>query len=273
MAPSRARPLRGPVDIDHSMFHQVKRLEYEQILGPDELQFIREHHATQTPLVLSCKASACQQAECLASWTSFVADSSPSITYSTQEHGNLSLRKIWHSRLGVRMETSLRGEAETNAVRDWLETSTPGSFVHQLHTVQKQLETLATEFKSRRSTTVLYPSFVTGLVEEGGGTTHFDSYTNLAFVTVGCKTFYSSRSFDESPINQATLRGKDNERRGVNPYNSASLLPRVARLDAVPQELWSAAVLRAGDILYLPLGYWHWVHSTPHAVMTNVWTY
>ena len=29
--------------------------------------------------------------------------------------------------------------------------------------------------------------------------------------------------------------------------------------------------LSAGEILYLPNGWWHYVDSTPHTVMTNVW--
>ena len=159
---------------------------------------------------------------------------------------------------------------EGNAVRTWLSSAPAGSSVHQLYLVQRQLDAFAADLSVDRSTT-RYPSFVTGQVTDGGGTTHFDEYSNFALVITGRKTFYIARSHSNSPINLATVRGKDtHERRGVNPYNALAFAP-LRQLDEVPAGLWSVADLHPGDILYLPYGDWHWVYSTPHAVMTNVW--
>ena len=59
--------------------------------------------------------------------------------------------------------------------------------------------------------------------------------------------------------------GKRNERLDVNP-----LIP--GPYTEPPLAQWRLANLGPGDLLYLPRGWWHYVVSEPHSVMTNVWT-
>ena len=112
--------------------------------------------------------------------------------------------------------------------------------------------------KARGRSKMLEPAFVAGSVRPGGGPTHFDDYDNLALVLVGGKTFYVAppSTFRDSP-----RLGKSNERKGVSPHD---------RLTS-DRNQWQVAHLQAGDILYLPKGWWHYVDSIPQTVMTNVW--
>eukprot|EP00966_Prymnesium_polylepis_P123564 2856950-Prymnesium_polylepis.1 len=59
--------------------------------------------------------------------------------------------------------------------------------------------------------------------------------------------------------------GKRNERLDVNPFIPG---PHTEP----PLAHWQIANLGPGDLLYLPCGWWHYVVSEPHSVMTNVWT-
>ena len=269
MQPRRQLP-RGMPTVDHSQFTPVPSMRYVQQLSARHISRLRQAHAESAPYVFRCTASDSDRHAALTSWETFVANSSPSDVYSTQSHRKRSLREVWHSPLGMRMETSLESR-EGNAVRDWMSAAPVGSFVNQLHVVQGQLDTLGSRFSIDEGKT-RHPSFVAGQVTDGGGTTHYDEYVNLALVATGRKTFYIARSHDDSAINRAEVRGVDtHERRGVNPYNSPAFLPSTARLDEVPTSEWSVADLYPGDILHVPYGDWHWVYSVPHTVMTNVW--
>lgn len=260
-----------PSIVDHHLFTSVQPILYHQRLTFSELQSLRAAFASKQPLLLRCAATPAQCQDASVSWAAFVESAAGTERYTTQGHGKRSLRDVWQNSSGLRIETGLN-KVESNVVRDWLRVSEPGSFIKQLALVQEQLDALSVEFKRRRSSAVRYPSFISGLTVDGGGTTHFDTYTNLALVTVGHKVFYIAPSTEDSPINLAPVRGRLNERRGVNPYNSESFVPPLARLDTVPRECWTVAALDPGDILYLPSGYWHWVSSSSHTVMTNCWS-
>ena len=56
--------------------------------------------------------------------------------------------------------------------------------------------------------------------------------------------------------------GDDNERPDVSPN------------DGLDKEwAWTRIELRVGDVMYLTSGWWHYVESVPHTVMTNYWKY
>ena len=108
------------------------------------------------------------------------------------------------------------------------------------------------------------PAFATGLIAVGGGPAHFDDYNNAALLLAGNKSFFiappNAMTWEDGPRN-----GKRNERLDVNP-----LIP--GPYTEPPLAQWRLANLGPGDLLYLPRGWWHYVVSEPHSVMTNVWT-
>ena len=71
----------------------------------------------------------------------------------------------------------------------------------------------------------------------------------------GSKVFYITEH-----KNIAERPGGDNEQPDVSPY------------DGIDRN-WFCAELSAGDVLYLPSGWWHYVESKAHTVMTNYWKY
>ena len=266
----RVQPSRDTVSVDHSQFESVRTESRNSIsLSSADVRHLSSAHAANRPLVLKGMLSLAERQEIAASWRAFVASSGPE-EYSTYEHGSHTLCTVWNSPLGMRMETSLKAKTEGNAVEDWLAHSSKPT-VQSLHSAHKRLVDLGTAL-STGSCTARHPSFITGQISDGSGSTHQDDYVNLALVAVGCKTFYVANSSGDGVIDGAPVRGKSHERRGVNPYNSTAFAP-LGSLDCVPQDVWAVAVLEPGDILYLPLNYWHWVYSVPHSVMTNVWTH
>ena len=265
---ARVQPSRDTASIDH---HQFKPVHTEERVGltlsSSDIRSLCSAHTRCEPVLLKCPPGCIDQKEVMSSWSAFVTASGLQ-EYSTYEHGLQSLRTVWDSPLGMRMETSLRAGTEDNAVEDWMSRAVNLS-VRCLHSLHRRLLDLGTDL-SMDSRAMRHPSFVTGLICDGCGSTHQDGYTNLALVAVGCKVFYVAESSSRGFIDRAPVRGKDHERRGVNPYNSSTFAPR-GSLDCVPQEVWSVAVLEPGDVLYLPVDYWHWVYSSPHSVMTNIW--
>ena len=266
----RVQPPRDTASVDHSQFKSVHTESRNNIsLSGADVRHLSSAHAASRPLVLKGMLSPAERQEIATSWRAYVASSGPE-EYSTYEHSKHTLRTVWNSPLGMRMETSLKAKAEGNTVEDWLARS-PEPTVQSLHAAHKRLVDFGTAL-STGSSTARHPSFVTGRISNGSGSTHQDYYVNLALVVVGCKVFYVANSSEDGVIDTAPVRGESHERRGVNPYNSTSFAP-LDSLDCVSQDVWSVAVLEPGDILYLPLNYWHWVYSVPHSVMTNVWTH
>ena len=95
----------------------------------------------------------------------------------------------------------------------------------------------------------------------------------------GDKVFYHSPL---AAFEGVERRGKLNERLTVNPFDELALnaplhelhthgpVGPLAELGPLAP-LWHEASLGAGDILFLPHRWWHWVWSLPHTSMTNVW--
>ena len=200
------------------------------------------------------------------SWVSYVQGSVVD-RFTTYRHGPQTLHCVWNSDAGIRLEAGVQ-QCEVNPVRAWLDVAPPGSGTHELRCVQRQLDSIAARL---RPAEVRYPAFVTGKLQAGGGPTHYDEYENFAMMVCGSKTFYLA---EPDALSNLPVRGqRTNERLGANPFNRVSLAPgsSSAHLDEVAPDVWMLATINPGDILYLPLGYWHWVYSEPHTVMTNVW--
>ena len=171
--------------------------------------------------------------------------------------GLLPLRRIWSE--ARRMEVGLKEKekGDPNPVLAWVQECS--QFESVLRPVSQLLAELKTILcQTRKRSTIREPAFVAGTIQPGGGPTHFDNYENLATVLVGRKTFYIAKP---STFADAPKLGKKNERLGVSPHDRLSS----------EVEQWQVAHLEAGDTLYLPLGWWHFVDSVPHTVMTNTW--
>lgn len=170
----------------------------------------------------------------------------------------MTLKAIWEG--PHRLETgfpSRTRRAELNPVADWLSSAPRGTHAHSAHQLQLRLAAFANTTTSLAGA-VSTPSFVAGAIGEGGGPTHYDDYDNFAYMVVGVKTFYIA---PYAALHSAPLHGEVNERLSVTPFECG------------PAEVshWRRAVLQAGDVLYLPTRWWHYVVSHPHSVMTNTW--
>ena len=82
--------------------------------------------------------------------------------------------------------------------------------------------------------------------------THFDDYNNIIILLNGSKTFYLAPQ--GSIIN--TPNKNENET-DSSPHDGTSAFVK--------------ATLTAGDMLYIPLGWWHYVESRPNSIMLNFW--
>ena len=81
--------------------------------------------------------------------------------------------------------------------------------------------------------------------------THYDEYHNILLL-LGCtKTFYLAA---QGAIFHSTT-GHPNE---------TSATPRDG-------SQFTKVVLRPGNVMYIPPGYWHYVESSPNSVMVNFW--
>jgi hypothetical protein len=223
------------------------------------------------PLVIRHRQTSRDSPSLRDSWRRFVAQDSEQYQVnqgaktdnlsgaSSHSPGLLPLAQVWCEarRLEVGLKDTRRGQ--TNPVIKWLRhcpRSEP-----EARGVSKLLDHLRrlVMINSQVSSRIREPAFVTGTVQPGGGSTHFDDYDNLAVVLVGHKTFYIAPppTFWDAP-----LEGKYNERLGVSPHD---------RLTSNAED-WEVAHLTAGDMLYLPVGWWHFVDSQPRTVMTNIWS-
>jgi ribosomal protein L16 Arg81 hydroxylase len=131
----------------------------------------------------------------------------------------------------------------------------------------------------------VFPSFVVGAIAStGGGPTHFDQYDSVVLLLAGEKTFYIAppNAFERSHASEGARDPP--EHRCLPPVtNSISTCFLSAgagawneRLDLSPfdedgEHLWRRVDMRAGDVMFLPSGWWHFVTSSRRCLMTNIW--
>ena len=240
-------------------------------LRPDALAAIRQAQLHEKPLLIRCSLSADEAQLLEAEWCNFVGVNSR-VKLQRPDAGLMQLGTIWKS--AERAETGLPDALECNLVQNWLSGAPSGSMAAKVWRVQTQVNTLALLYARTlpNTPTPTYPAFIAGLIPEGGGPTHYDDYDNLAMVYCGSKTFYMAQYAQLSHLDVEEgmldkdglpnpLRGRPNERLDISPLT--------ARTDISP--VWQSARLQPGDILVLPHRMWHWVYTTPHSVMGNVW--
>ena len=238
-------------------------------LARDSLERLLVALDSSSPLIIHQTAIAKAQLATRNSWVEFLAQDEGVYQVNegakTDRHdgasvhcpGLLTLRQIWLEPRRMEVGLKIKERGDGNPVIKWLQQrrraeptlALAGRLLAQLRSVLSG---------ARGRSKLLEPAFVAGSVRPGGGPTHFDDYDNLALVLVGRKTFYVAppSTFRDSP-----RLGKSNERKGVSPHD---------RLTSDMSQ-WQVAHLQAGDILYLPKGWWHYVDSIPQKVMTNVW--
>jgi hypothetical protein len=104
------------------------------------------------------------------------------------------------------------------------------------------------------------PAFISGAKAVAHTTTHYDEYDSVAFVLMGCKTFYVAPPH----LVWQTGRGRRNE------SSAHPLRPGSPHEQATPQPFFRVDV-PAGSLLYLPRGWWHFVVSRPQTAMVCSW--
>lgn len=230
-----------------------------------------------TPLIIRLKLSSAERSELLQSWSSYVTahESVPQQT-AGDTSPVLPLGEAWDT--ARRIESGLKGRRRTvyvDSAREWLMApALRGSARLRMQQVQLQLNRVADEWCKQIRSDQETKAFIAGRIEPGGGPTHFDSYDNLALVLAGSKVFYHAPHRDFLRVERA---GKEHERLTINPFDELALNHPVTRLHTQDLDerplapLWRAAALEAGDILFLPHHWWHWVWSEPHTIMTNNW--
>ena len=203
------------------------------------------------------------------SWDSFVT--TDTLRYTTNEgvptdrargqsthcRGPATLAEVRQQPL--RIETDLGDLTEINPVEAWLLQAPQHSVANGVHRLLVQLSIISLK-DVPASTSARRPAFITGNILVGDPCqVHWDEYNSLAVVIQGCKTFYIAAP--SAFVEQTTRRG------------ASHVLPSVSPFDAYPTGLspWIKIVLQAGDVLYLPQGWWHAVVSEPLSIMTNIW--
>jgi hypothetical protein len=218
---------------------------------------LRSSMVSARPLVIRSALTERDAMALVDEWELFVAQDS-SVYQMADGRGKLSLSTMWST--PMRLEHDLQDTTTPNPVVTWLSSAPRGGVAARVWQLQQQLEEAAVS----HGPILRRPAFATGLIPVGGGPTHFDDYNNTALVIAGRKSFFiappSAMGWQDGQRN-----GKHNERLDVNP-----LVPGLFPEPALGQ--WRLADLHPGDVLYLPAGWWHYVVSESHSIMTNVWT-
>ena len=245
----------------------------EAPLSSATLLHIRAAMNNGSPLHVQMRLSALERDELLRDWSTYVKGHA---TERYQTAGRSAacrpLGEVWRS--ASRIESGLKGETD-NPIRDWLASpSRRDSVRRRMQGVQLQLDALTSARCKQLAVGSETKAFIAGRVKPGGGPSHYDSYDNLALVLSGSKVFYHA---PPHALEQVPLHGEVNERLSVNPFDDVTLNAPVYCLDVCDCQgvalapLWRAAALEAGDLLFLPHRWWHWVWSEPATIMTNNW--
>ena len=254
----------------------VKRVKFDD---SGAAQVMQAYHANE-PLLVRGQLTSSQVGRLHSEWDEYVQKRGH-LKYKTAGHKKkCPLSTVWNS--DMRLESGVH-DRDPNPVKDWLQRSVSGSvarevLVHRQSWIDGIAKRLNVSERAvdvrrglRRSERLRRPSFITGRISDGGGPTHFDDYHNLAMVITGHKIFYTAK---HGNFCSRDIRGQfENERLGVNPYNSVACAPgqSESHMDHTHVSEWAVADMRSGDILFLPAGHWHWVWSTEKTVMTNSW--
>lgn len=252
---SRAEPPRAASDFD--VVTEVAMGRTPLTLSHAAETALRAAMVSAKPLVVRSRLSEADALVLVDEWELHVAQDA-TVYQMADGQGKQLLAAMWAS--PMRLEHDLQDTATPNPVVAWLRASPPDSVGDRVWQLQRRIEVVA----AAHGPVLRRPAFATGLIAVGGGPAHFDDYNNAALVLAGNKSFFiappNAMTWGDGPRN-----GKRNERLDVNP-----LIP--GPYTEPPLAQWRLANLGPGDLLYLPRGWWHYVVSEPHSVMTNVWT-
>ena len=164
-----------------------------------------------------------------------------------------SLSEVWAGG-GLAIQHDLaESPSAANPIIDFLDT-------HRHLTLYEVWSSLEQWVKRNLGAIARYPAFVNGV---GGKPTltHFDDYDSVAIVLSGLKTFYVAPPPDL--LNGGCRRPNESDAR---PHKHGT-----RRTQRVAQP-FTRLVVRAGSVLCLPAGWWHYVESDPHTLMLCAWT-
>jgi len=229
---------------------------------------VQEALTNHRPLVLRGDMPVMEQVELLRQWKAYVYGAGGEARYVTSGHGLKPLREVWDALMPMQIESGVYDE-DANPILQFLEQPDASPSMRRQLGLFRQLQNTAAEGSSGIAE-IRNPAFINGQRPSQSPITHFDDYESFVLVVTGVKVFFLAEynTFKDFPV-----RGKVNERAGINPYNLAYYAPGMspAHLDRCEQGDWSVAVLTPGDVLYLPRGCWHWVQSEPKTTMVNHW--
>ena len=240
----------------------------------------------RAPLIISGTTTRADLDLLATAWSDFVETDDE--TYCTNQgcpsdgpdgscnHGYCTLAEVWRQPWRIETELSTKSRPKkrprsakgSNPISKFMRTERYSQAAAGFAQLQRQLHDFAVT-TAGSGCAVVRPAFITGAIARGIGSggvpcnTHRDAYHNIVLVLTGRKVFYIARP--ETFENEADWRrgGDENERLLARPLDGTA--------KDVPAD-WFRAELRPGDMLYLPLDWWHAVLSDPHTVMTNVWT-
>ena len=179
-------------------------------------------------------------------WAEFVKKDTGtyySVNKSTNTEGaKYSLRDVYHDKIyiqyGLKNDTSL---TRNPLIRFYRQIKS------RMHTdIEKVLSLIRGSFTIKS-----VPCFINGDFSPITKT-HFDDYHNVIIMLSGSKTFYLAR--------QGSIVNTDNKNENEtdsDPHDGKSIFVK--------------ATLTPGDMLYIPLGMWHYVESQPNSIMLNFW--
>ena len=155
------------------------------------------------------------------------------------------LDEVMHSDLPGRIETGVaaRSQFNRNYVNEWLEMESIGHAAD----LERLLHLPPMEMR---------PSFIQTRAHVPGGPLHKDDYESLVQVYSGLKLFY----LVEYKRHERWLDG------GGEAFEHLDALPGEAEFGT-----WQVAELMAGDVLYVPRNWGHYVVTDPCTIISPRW--
>lgn len=184
---------------------------------------------------MQCSLFSLNDKPLLQKWKQF-AKEEHTTQYKETEHGKMTLAQAQ--------------QKATPYVQHGLKEATTFDHSPVAHFLRRHASGMYKDLKARLAPgTSRCPSFI-NFGDAQVSRAHYDDYDNVVVMLVGRKTFYLSAP-DKM---RHPGRGQPHE-----------------NLDATPADFERVVTLEAGDALWLPSGWWHYVETEPYSVSQCFW--
>ena len=158
----------------------------------------------------------------------------------------------WYATYGIHE----RGHSsqQDNVAWQWLKAAKGKTVTARRAKVAHTLAT-ASQNETHDPRKTRYPYFAHGMLPPLDAETHFDDYDNTCYMLMGTKYFWIMHP-QGLKKSKAKGTGRENERLDI---------------DARAHEGWQMITAKAGDVIIIPAGWWHYVTSEPQTLMINIW--